>query len=59
MEEDMAGFRRKLLAQNKEMIEELETQNEHLKHKAREFEKKYNVLIPEVERLKAAMNDKC
>jgi hypothetical protein len=37
MEEDMAGFRRKLLAQNKEIIEQLETQNEHLKHKAREF----------------------
>ena len=58
MEEDMAGFRRKLLAQNKEMIEGLETENEHLKHKVREFEKKYNVLIPEVERLKQVLEEK-
>ena len=58
MEEDMAGFRTKLLAQNKDMIEGLETENEHLKHKVREFEKKYNLLIPEVERLKQVLEEK-
>lgn len=58
MEEDMAGFRTKLLAQNKDMIEGLETENEHLKHKVREFEKKYNLLIPEVEKLKQVLEEK-
>jgi hypothetical protein len=37
----------------------LETENGHLKHKFRDFEKKYNLLIPEVDRLKSVLNDKC
>lgn len=42
----------------KDQIKKLETDRQHLLHKVKQFEAKYQKIIPEVEKLKATIQSK-
>ena len=54
----MTSLRKKIGNDFKDQIKKLETDREHLLHKVKEFETKYQKIIPEMEKLKATIQNK-
>lgn len=48
LEEEVTVVRKRITQQYQDQLKNLEGENEHLKHKVKEFEKKYQLIIPEV-----------
>jgi cell division protein FtsB len=48
LEEEVTAIRKRISQQHQEELQKLEAENEHLRHKVKEFEKKFQAIIPEV-----------
>ena len=51
-EDEVEGLRNRLLEEKEREIKEKEAENGHLRHKVKDYEKKYAAIIPKVEKLK-------
>ena len=57
-EEALTELKTRLDTERERALKVVVEENEHLKHKIKEYEKKYQVIIPEVEKLKGTLSSK-